>query len=75
MEQWLESVYSDGTNCFVSNPQPELFEKVTVRIRMYQDAPVKHVFLRTVPNGAERLIEAQRESVKTGWRIMQRFLR
>ncbi len=66
MEQWLESVYSDGTNCFVSNPQPKLFEKVTVRIRMYQDAPVKHVFLRTVPNGAERLIEAQRESVKNG---------
>ncbi len=63
MEQWLESVYSDGTECFVSNPRPALFEIVTIYIRMYEDAPVQHVFLRTVPNGAELLIEA--EKVKT----------
>ena len=66
MNQWLESVYSDGTECFVSNPQPELFEKVTVWLRMYEDAPVQHVFLRTVPNGAERLAEARKEYVKNG---------
>ncbi len=63
MERWLESVYSDGTECFVSNPQPALFETVTIYIRMYADAPVQHVFLRAVPNGAELLIEA--EKVKT----------
>ncbi len=66
MEKWLESVYSDGTECFVSNPQPELFETVTVRIRMYEDAPVQHVFLRTVQNGAERLIEAGKEKTANG---------
>lgn len=59
MEKWLESVYSDGTADFVSNPSPKLFENVTVKIRMYEDAPVKHVFLRSIPNGAERLEEAQ----------------
>ncbi len=58
MEKWLESVYSDGTAEFVSNPSPELFETVKVRIRMYEDAPVKHVFLRSIPNGAENLEEA-----------------
>lgn len=58
MEQWLESVYSDGTADFVSNPSPSLFETVKVRIRMYEDAPVKHVFLRSIPNGAEKLEEA-----------------
>lgn len=66
MEQWLESVYSDGTECFVSNPQPELFETVTIWIRMYEDAPVRHVFLRTVPNGAELLIEAEKRKTEHG---------
>lgn len=66
MEQWLESVYSDGTECFVSNPQPELGETVEIQIRMYEDAPVQHVFLRSVPNGAERLTEAEKTSVRNG---------
>ena len=37
MEKWLESVYSDGSSYFVSNPEPELGEEVAVRIRMYDD--------------------------------------
>ena len=57
MEKWLESVHSDGTEEFVSNPHPKLFETVKVRIRMYEDAPVKYVLLRSIPNGAERLDE------------------
>ena len=57
MSNWLESVHSDGTAAFVSNPSPKLFETVTIRIRMYEDAPVEHVLLRTVPNGAEWLEE------------------
>lgn len=55
METWFESVHSDGTAAFVSNPAPELFEDVTIRLRMYEDAPVKHVILRSMPNGMERL--------------------
>ena len=55
METWLESVHSDGTAAFVSNPMPKLFEEITIRIRMYEDAPVKHVILRSMPNGMERL--------------------
>lgn len=57
METWLESVHSDGTAAFVSNPSPKLFEDVTIRIRMYENAPVKHVILRSMPNGMERLDE------------------
>jgi len=66
MEKWLESVYSDGSRQFVSNPEPEVGEKVTVWIRMYENAPVKHVFLRTVPNGAERLYEMEKKKVAHG---------
>ncbi len=65
METWLESVHSDGTAAFVSNPAPKLFETVTIRLRMYETAPVKHVILRSMPNGMERLDEmhiAKREN-------------
>ena len=58
MTEWLESVYSDGTADFVSNPSPKLYEEVKIRIRMYEDAPVEHVLLRYTPNGADRVIEA-----------------
>lgn len=58
MDNWLESIYSDGTSDFVSNPSPALFETVKIRVRMYEEAPVKHVFLRSMPNGAEHLVEA-----------------
>lgn len=53
MEKWLDSVYSDGTAEFVSSPSPKLFEWVTIRLRMYEDAPVRYVLLRSVPNGAD----------------------
>ena len=59
MDKWLESVHSDGTEEFVSNPAPKLFETVKVRIRMYEDAPVKHVLLRSNPNGEEHFEEMQ----------------
>lgn len=64
MHTWLESVHSDGTSAFVSNPTPKLSDTVTVRIRMYETAPVKAVLLRTIPNGMERftlMTEAFRE--------------
>ena len=57
MNHWLESVHSDGTAEFVSNPHPQLFETVKIRIRMYMDAPVKHVVLRSIPNGVDHLVE------------------
>ena len=66
MEKWLESVYSDGSRYFVSTPEPELGQTVSVRIRMYDDAPVRHVFVRTCPNGAERLTEAKKIKTEHG---------
>lgn len=66
MDKWLESVYSDGTQCFVSNPQPKLYETVTIMLRAYEDAPIQHVFLRTIPNGAELLVEAKKTKTEHG---------
>ena len=63
---WLESVYSDGTAAFVCPPCPKLFETVTIRLRFYWNAPVKHVFLRTIPNGVEKLIPMVRKKEEKG---------
>lgn len=63
MDQWLESVYSDTTAEFVSSPAPKLSETVAVRVRMYAGAPVRHVLLRSLHDGAERIDEAR--AVKT----------
>lgn len=67
MNTWLESVYSDGTAAFVSNPLPKLFETVTIRIRMYETAPVKQVILRTIPNGMERFTDMTVEKREKGF--------
>lgn len=67
MDKWLESVYSDGTKAFVSSPSPKLHETVTVRIRMYEDAPVRHVLLRSLPNGGERLTQMQVQKREHGF--------
>jgi len=67
MTSWLESVHSDGTAEFVSNPLPSLYETVTIRIRMYEDAPVKTVILRTIPNGMECLDEMKQVKRERGF--------
>jgi len=64
---WLESVHSDGTAAFVSNPAPNLFETVTIRLRMYADAPIKHVILRSMPNGMERLDDMHVSKYENGF--------
>ena len=75
MEQWLESVYSDGSAAFVSNPAPRLFETVTIRLRMYADAPVQHVILRATPNGGEEKIDMHRSFTKNGLQYWECGLR
>lgn len=66
MKQWLESVYSDGTKYFVSNPLPAKKDTVQIQIRFYEDAPVEHVFLRTKINGTEQLFKMQQSKVENG---------
>lgn len=51
--EWLDSVYSDGTEEFVSCRKPEIGQTVKIRLRMYSDSPVRAVILRAVPNGGE----------------------
>lgn len=75
MELWLESVHSDGTAAFVSNPTPALFEDVTIRLRMYETAPVKHVILRSMPNGMEQLDDMHVTKKENGFVYYEAVLR
>ncbi len=56
---WLESVFSCGSPEFVSDPAPRLGQRVSVRLRLYETAPVRGVVLRWLRNGAECLSEAR----------------
>lgn len=71
MEQWLESVYTDGSAAFVSNPAPKLYETVTIRLRMYADAPVELVVLRCIPNGCDTFIDMQKAEIVNGFTYWQ----
>ena len=55
MISWLDSVYSDSTKYFVSNPYPKRNEKVTISLRMKSNEEVKKVFLRYREFGIEQI--------------------
>jgi len=67
MNTWLESIHHDGSAAFVSQPRPELGGTVTVRIRFYENAPVRAVVLRTMPNGQNIWIDLKEEKREQGF--------
>lgn len=66
MKKWLESVYSDGSKYFVSNPLPKKAETIKIKIRLIEQEEVKHIFLRTKINGVEKLISMEKDSMVNG---------
>ncbi len=75
METWLESVYSDGSEYFVSSPSPALGETVRVRLRLLDRAPVRHVLLRSLHNGLQEFQEMEKTAVLHGLRYYEAPLR
>lgn len=59
LPDWLLTVHHDGSDLYLSNPYPALGEKVQIRLRVGAQAPVKQVYLRTVPDGEQRLTPLQ----------------
>ena len=66
MEKWTESVYSDGSQIFVSNPLPSRGDGINIYLRAYEDSPIEGVFLRTKINGMENIIEMKKDYVEDG---------
>lgn len=52
-EQWLDSVYSDGSKYYVSNPFPNKGEKISIGLRMLNNTQITHVLLRAKEFGVE----------------------
>ncbi len=49
--EWLKSLHHDGSDKFISNPNPALGETIQIRLRVVKDAPLEQVLLHTCPNG------------------------
>lgn len=59
---------------FLSEDSPSIGDRVAIRLQVYEDAPVKHVFVRTVPDGAERLDEAKCVSISHGLKLYEAII-
>ncbi|HQZ54503.1 MAG TPA: alpha-amylase family glycosyl hydrolase [Thermoflexales bacterium] len=62
---WLSSLHHDGSDRFVSNLHPALGERVTLRLRVDVDAPVRRAFLRSFPDGEQRFSPMRRAATDT----------
>ena len=63
---WLKSIYTDGSERFVQPAIPKKGEDVVISIRMFANAPVEDVMLRTRINGGEERIHMNRMKEKNG---------
>ncbi len=67
---WTAGIHHDSSLLYVSNPLPESGETVTVSLRVPAQAPVRRVYLRTVPDGEEAYTEmspARRDMMSVWW--------
>lgn len=55
MADWLNSVYSDTTKNYVSNPCPKVNENVVISLQMRKNSEIRKVILRYREFGFERL--------------------
>ncbi|NLL76043.1 MAG: hypothetical protein GX235_02185 [Clostridiales bacterium] len=66
MEEWVKSVYSDGSGNYVSKPYPTKGDWVDIQVRMLKNQSVKHVFLRFKEYGIEKIEEMKLWKTKNG---------
>lgn len=65
-QRFLDSIFSDSTANFVSNPYPKKGEKVTFSIRFLKNPLVRKVFLRAKEFGVEYLHQMERRAAVEG---------
>lgn len=61
---WNDSIYSDGSKNYISNPNPHLGDTVTIRLRAFTHSPIKTVILRCMVNGSDMYV-SMKEDRKT----------
>ncbi|HVB73139.1 MAG TPA: maltodextrin glucosidase [Ktedonobacteraceae bacterium] len=71
-EIWTKSVHHDGSPYYVVGKTFQIGSTITLRLRADREAPIESVFLRTIPNGEQRMQEmhlAPVEGVSRWWEI------
>ncbi len=64
---WINTIFSDGSRHFVSNPTPKLGEIIKVKLRVIKGAPVDRVILRRKYNGGENISDMSYKGHKKGY--------
>jgi alpha-glucosidase len=67
---WTAGVHHDGSDLYVSNPLPQMEEKITIKLRVPLNAPVQHIFLRAALDGEThmaKLAVIEETSVASIW--------
>jgi len=70
IDHWTSAVHHDGSALYVSNPLPAHNERVTVRLRVPLESPIRSIYLRTAPDGENKLDlmhEVERDSTAAWW--------
>ena len=57
---WQNTIYSNASKPYISNPEPEIGDEVKVSIRMLKESPVTNVILSYLKNGDEQLTEMEK---------------
>jgi alpha-glucosidase len=71
-DSWMKSVHHDGSPYYVVGNESRIGSTLRLRLRADVGAPIERVFLRTTPNGSQRIQEmrpAQIEKVACWWEI------
>mgnify|MGYP004449145029 FL=1 len=63
---WYDSVYSDGSKYFVSNPLPKKGEEITIYIRFSKKVKIDCVFIKTKLNGIDRACKMEKSHEQNG---------
>ena len=71
MHSWLQSVYSDGSPYYVSNPKPRSGETISIRLSVSENDELKAVILRSREFGSEILREMAVRDVRHGLRFYE----
>jgi alpha-glucosidase len=67
MNNWLDTIYSNGSKYFVSNPNPKKGETVQIKIRVIEDSPVEGVVIVYKRNGIQVFDEMELLETKNGF--------
>lgn len=63
---WLQSVYSDGSKFFVSNPYPKSGEEISIKLRVASNPDLDHVLLKSKEHGSEKFYLMKLVETKNG---------